>query len=65
MKRIQCGQLVPGCTFKAQAETDEDVLLMEARHAREAHGIEVTPRFIDRAKTRITEVNPEGQQARG
>ena len=30
MKRIQCGDLVPGCDFKAQAATDADVLSLRA-----------------------------------
>ncbi|MGQ7794234.1 DUF1059 domain-containing protein [Faunimonas sp. B44] len=65
MKRISCGDLVPGCNFKAQADTDQDVLHIEARHARQAHDLVVTPRFLERAKARIQEVSEEAQQARG
>jgi predicted small metal-binding protein len=56
MKRILCGDLVPGCTFKAQAETEADVLHVETDHARAAHGIEVTPGFLARARERIQDV---------
>jgi predicted small metal-binding protein len=56
MKRIQCGDLVPGCTFKAQAETDAEVLHVESDHARNVHGIKVTPQFLERARGRIEDV---------
>lgn len=58
MKRILCGDLVPGCAFKAQAETEADVLLALSRHVRETHGIEVTPAFLERAKGRVQDVEP-------
>jgi predicted small metal-binding protein len=64
MKRIMCGDLVPGCTFKAQAETEAEVLHMETDHVRNAHGLEVDSQFLERARGRIQDVAPEeaGQQ---
>jgi predicted small metal-binding protein len=62
MKRIHCGDLVPGCAFKAQAETDADVLRVEFEHVRNAHGLEVTPAFLERARERI--VDAEGGELR-
>ncbi len=59
MKRIECGSLVPGCTFKAQAATDADALSMELRHVKEAHQIAVTPAFLERARARIENVEDE------
>ena len=56
MKRIMCGDLVPGCTFKAQAETEAEVLHMESDHVRAVHQVEVTPQFLDRARERIQDV---------
>jgi predicted small metal-binding protein len=56
MKRIVCGDLVPGCTFKAQAETEAEVLHVEMDHVRAAHGLEATPQFLERARQRIREV---------
>ena len=56
MKRILCGDLVPGCTFKAQAETEAEVLHMESDHVRAAHQIDVTPQFLARARERIKDV---------
>ncbi|MGH6923311.1 MAG: DUF1059 domain-containing protein [Propylenella sp.] len=56
MKRILCGDLVPGCTFKAQAESEAEVLHVETDHARASHGMEVTPGFLARARERIVDV---------
>ena len=56
MKRIMCGDLVPGCTFKAQAETEAEVLHVESDHARAVHQIDVTPQFLKRARQRIKDV---------
>ena len=59
MKRIECADLVPGCTFKAQAETEADVLHMETDHVRHAHNLEVTPQFLERARSRIKDVETQ------
>jgi predicted small metal-binding protein len=59
MKRIMCGDLVPGCTFKAQAKTEAEVLHMEADHVRNAHGLNVDSQFLERARGRIQDVAPE------
>jgi predicted small metal-binding protein len=62
MKEILCGDLVPGCTFRARGETDAEVLFTESRHAREAHGLDVTPQFMDRAKLRIRDTEASSDQ---
>jgi predicted small metal-binding protein len=59
MKRIQCGTLVPGCTFTAQAETSAEVVRMEVDHVRDAHRIEVNEGFVSRAQQRIEDIGPE------
>lgn len=58
MKRILCGDLIPGCTFQAKGKTDAEVLHNETDHVRGAHGIEVTPQFLARARGRIVEDEP-------
>jgi predicted small metal-binding protein len=63
MKRIHCGDLVPGCTFVARAASEADVLHEEARHAREMHGLEVTPAFLERARSRIRDAEAPAAQA--
>lgn len=62
MKRIECGDLVPGCTFKAQAETEAEVLHMESDHVRHAHNLKVTPQFLERARSRIKDEGPAGNR---
>ena len=59
MKRIQCGDLVPGCEFRAQASSVAEVLSVELEHARQAHDINVTPMFLQRARDRIEDVEFE------
>jgi predicted small metal-binding protein len=56
MKRIACGDLVPGCEFTAHAASVAEVLRVELEHARQAHGINVTPQFLQRARDRIEDV---------
>jgi predicted small metal-binding protein len=63
MKRIACGDLVPGCTFKAQAGTEAEVLSAELEHVRQVHGLAVTPSFLERARKRIAEVEPAKAEA--
>jgi predicted small metal-binding protein len=58
MKRLRCGDLVPGCPYVAQEDTDAAVLHIEMDHARESHGIEVTSGFLERARERIREAEP-------
>ncbi len=36
---IQCKDLLPGCDFTAEAETEEELLQEAAEHATAAHGI--------------------------
>jgi predicted small metal-binding protein len=64
MKRIHCGDLIPGCTFKAQAATEQEVLHEEADHVRDAHGLEVTWQFLQRARGRIREAEGSAEPSR-
>ena len=59
MKRIVCGDLVPGCEFTAQAPTVAEVLSVELEHARQVHDINVSPQFLQRARDRIEDVEME------
>lgn len=40
MKAFNCGAVVPGCTAKFQADTEEELMVMVREHGRSAHGIE-------------------------
>ena len=53
MKEISCGDLMPGCTFKAQAETEDELLKKVAAHAKEVHGLDATPELVAQVKTKI------------
>lgn len=53
MKEIACGDLMPGCDFKAAAETEEKLLQKVAAHAKEVHGLDVTPELVAQVKTKI------------
>ena len=58
-KRIQCGAIVPGCTWTASAPTEEALLQKVVEHAADAHGItHVTPELAAQAKAAITDAPP-------
>jgi len=42
---VRCDDLVKGCAFEARG-SEEEVLQQAGRHAKEAHGIEVTPDLV-------------------
>ncbi len=50
-KQIACGDVVPGCSFKASAPTEQELLQKVAQHARESHGVhDVTPELVTKVK---------------
>lgn len=46
MKTFTCGAVVPGCTASFAGETEEDILVQVARHAREDHGMAEVPEDV-------------------
>lgn len=53
-KTMKCGDLMPGCTFVAQGETEDEILQEVAAHARDVHGIEeVTDDLVAQVRSRI------------
>ena len=52
-KVLHCGDLVPGCTFEARGETEDEVLSQAAVHAEEAHGLDATPELVGKVKLAI------------
>lgn len=52
-KTLKCGDLMPGCGFQATGETVEEVLQQAAVHAKEAHGLDVTPELAEKVKAAI------------
>lgn len=58
-KRIQCGAIVPGCTWTASAPTEEALVQKVVEHAAEAHGVRnVTPELAAQVKAAITDATP-------
>ncbi|MBZ8134862.1 DUF1059 domain-containing protein [Afifella sp. IM 167] len=54
MKTITCGELVPGCEYKARAETEADLLSKVSEHVRSAHpDIQMTPKMVEKVKAKI------------
>jgi predicted small metal-binding protein len=53
-KTLSCGEVVPGCGFKASAETEEELLKRVAEHAKAAHGVEeITPELAAKVRAAI------------
>lgn len=54
MKRIACGDVVPGCSFTATAPTDQELMQKVVAHAAHEHGVtEVTPELADKVRAAI------------
>jgi predicted small metal-binding protein len=54
MKRIACGDVVPGCTFTATAPTEDELVKKVVAHAAHDHGVtEVTPELAAKVKAAI------------
>ena len=53
-KRIACADLIPGCSFTAEAATEDELLQKVAAHAAHDHGVtEVTPELSAKVKAAI------------
>jgi predicted small metal-binding protein len=56
MKHFDCGSLVPGCDWHADADSDAEIVRREVDHLKSAHGeTEIRPAMIERIKERIVE----------
>lgn len=57
MKEFSCGNVVPGCDFTTQGETEDEVLGKVAEHAREAHGMDEVPdEIVNQVKNNTRDV---------
>ncbi len=52
-KVLECGSLMPGCDFQAKGATVDEVLQQAAVHAKEVHGLDVTPELAEKVKAAI------------
>lgn len=55
-KHIACNNIVPGCTYTADAASEDELLRKVAEHARTAHGVkDVSPELLAKVKGAIHE----------
>lgn len=57
MKRFDSGSLIPGSTWRAEAESEAEVVRRAVENLRALHGeTEIRPEMIERIKERIVDV---------
>lgn len=57
MKRFDSASLIPGSNWRAEAETEAEVVLRAVENLKNLHGeTEVRPEMIERIKERIVDV---------
>jgi predicted small metal-binding protein len=53
VKEFSCGDVVPGCTATFTAQTEPEIVLQVAAHAREDHGMAaVPPELVTQVRSR-------------
>lgn len=53
-KVLRCGELFPGCSIEARAETEDELLKQAAEHARRDHGVaSIDPATLAKVKAAI------------
>lgn len=64
MKRFDSGSLIPGATWRAEAETEAEVVRRAVENLRMLHGeTEVRPDMIERIKARIVDTGDAPKKA--
>lgn len=62
MKRFDSGTLIPGSTWKAEAESEAEVVRRAVENLKNFHGeTEVRPDMVERIKQRIVDVDANGE----
>ena len=65
-KRIACNDVVPGCTFTAEAATEEELLQKVQTHAAHAHGVtDMTPELAEEGEGLYLDADPVHLNVRG
>ncbi len=61
MKRFDSGTLIPGSTWKAEAESEADVVRRAVENLKNFHGETIVrPDMVERIKERIVDVDAKG-----
>ena len=56
-KQLACGDVVPGCTHVAKANSEAELMQEVAKHAAKAHGLtEITPELLAKVKSAVRDV---------
>jgi predicted small metal-binding protein len=61
-KVLRCNDLMPGCTFEARGDSEEEVLTQAVEHAKTAHDMAVIPEGV---MNRVRGAIHDEDQARG
>ena len=65
MKRFDSGTLIPGSTWRAEAESEAEVVRRAVENMRNLNGeTEIRPEMVERIKERIVDVDDQGTQTR-
>ncbi|MGH7564390.1 MAG: DUF1059 domain-containing protein [Gemmatimonadota bacterium] len=56
-KELRCGDIMPGCDYVAQGETEQEIMAHAAEHAREKHGLnEIDEKTAQKIRSKIQTV---------
>jgi len=51
---LACGDVVPGCAAKLEADSEDELMAKVADHARDEHGVaEITPELAEQVKDAV------------
>jgi predicted small metal-binding protein len=65
-KVLRCNELMPGCTWEGRGESETDVLMQAAEHAKSAHNLtEISPELISQVRGAIRDEDQAQAQTAG
>ena len=53
MKTLKCRDAGFDCNAEVRANSEQEVLTQASRHAKEVHGVDVTPEMADQIRAKI------------
>lgn len=56
MKQLKCADAGFDCDAVVKGETDDEVMAQVGPHAKEAHGVDVTPELAEQVSSKIQDV---------
>jgi predicted small metal-binding protein len=65
-KILRCNDLMPGCNWKGRGESETDVLMQAAEHAKSAHNLtDISPELISQVRGAIRDEDQAQAQKAG